>query len=207
MKKILIADDHPIFRKGLKDILTERFSEIAFGEASNAAEILAHLRKQKWDILLLDINMPGRSGLEVLHDIKGQGVRALVISGHAEEELAVRCIRLGAWGYLTKDKANEEVIVAVERIYAGKKYITESLTEQLVMQFENPENKKPHELLSDREYEIFLHLASGKTVSEIAEELSLGTATVSTYRARIMQKTGMKTNAEMTFYAVKQGLV
>lgn len=209
MKKILIADDHQIVRKGLKQILSDEFSEIEFGEAINSAEVFQKIKNKKWDILILDINMPGRSGLEVLKQFKDEKINipVLVLSMHPEEQIAVRTLKLGAWGYIAKDAADTELVKAVQQIFTGRKYITSSVAEQLAMQIENPSDKPPHELLSDREFQTLLLIASGKTVSQIADELSLSVPTVSTYRARILEKMRMKTSAELTNYAIRNNLV
>ena len=209
MKKILICDDHQAIRKGIKYILEAEFSGSEFDEASSANEVLKKINEKKWDILIQDIDMPGRNGFEVLKQLKDDGIKipVLVFSMHPEEQIAIRAIKLGAAGYLSKDTADEELIKAIRVIMTGKKYITPSLAEQLVMQLENPNNKAPHELLSDREYQTLLLIAKGRNVSQIAEELSLGVPTISTYRARILEKTGMKTNAELATYAIRNNLV
>ncbi len=209
MKKILICDDHQAIRKGIRYILEAEFSGSEFGEASSANEVLKKINEKKWDILIQDIDMPGRNGFEVLKQLKDDGIKTpvLVFSMHPEEQIAIRAIKLGAAGYLSKDTADEELIKAIRVIMNGKKYITPSLAEQLVMQLENPNSKAPHELLSDREYQTLLLIAKGRNVSQIAEELSLGVPTISTYRARILEKTGMKTNAELATYAIRNNLV
>lgn len=209
MRKILIGDDHPVIRKGLMQILQSEFTDIEFGEASNGAEVLDLVDRHEWDILILDMDMPGRSGLEVLAQLRASEVRlpVLVLSMYPPEQLAVRVIRAGANGYLGKDSADTELIAAVRTILNGRKYITPGVAEQMARQLEYPQGMTPHEVLSDREYQTLLMIASGKTVSQIAEELSLSVATVSTYRSRILEKMGMKTNAELTHYAVKNNLV
>lgn len=209
MKKILIADDHPSIRKGVKHLLSIEFSQVEFGEASNAIDIFNKLKDQKWDILILDMDMPGRNGLEVLGIIKDEKIKipVLMFSMHPEDQVAVRALRLGASGYLAKDTAGEELVKAVQLILSGRKYIPASLAEQLAMQLENPENKLPHELLSDREYQTLLLFAKGKPVSVIAKELSLSVPTISTYRARILEKMSMKTNAELVRYTIQNNLV
>lgn len=209
MKKILICDDHPSIRKGVRQILEAEFSNSDFGEASSANEVLKKIHEKKWDILIQDVDMPGRNGFEVLKQLKDEGIKIpiLVFSMHPEEQIAIRAIKLGAAGYLSKDVADEELIKAINIIMSGKKYITASLAEQLVLQLENPDNKAPHEMLSDREYQTLILIAKGKSVSQIAEELSLGVPTISTYRSRILEKTGMKTNAELATYAIRNNLV
>ncbi|MEK6616298.1 MAG: response regulator transcription factor [Bacteroidota bacterium] len=209
MKRILIADDHPAIRDGVKLILTNEFSEVEFGEASNAAEIFRLIKKKKWDILILDMEMPGRNGLEVLQQFKDEKipVPVLVFSFHPEAQIAIRALTAGAWGYLSKDTADTELLKAIQQILSGKKYIPPSLAEQLVAQLGNPLDKAPHELLSDREYETLLLIAKGKTISQIAHELSLSVPTISTYRARILEKMGMQNSAEITNYAIRNNLV
>ena len=208
-KKILIADDHSAIRNGVKLILSNEFSNIEFGEAINAKEVFKKVKEKKWDILILDMDMPGRSGLEVLKQLKDEkeDIRVLMFSMHPEEQVALRALKSGAFGYLSKDTADTELVIAVHQIMDGKKYITPAVAEMLASQLENPDNKAPHEFLSDREYQTLLLIASGKTISEIAEELSLSVPTVSTYRARILEKTGMKTSAELTRYAIRNNLV
>lgn len=209
MKNILICDDHPAIRKGIRLILQAEYTTCNFGEAASAIEVIKKIKELKWDILILDIDMPGRNGLEVLKQLKDEEnkIPVLIFSMHPEEQIAMRAIKLGAAGFLSKDSADEELIKAINLIMTGKKYITPSLAEQLVMQLGNPNNKEPHELLSDREYQTLLLLAKGKSVSQIADELSLGVPTISTYRARILEKTGMKTNAELVTYAIRNNLV
>lgn len=209
MKQILICDDHPAIRKGIKLILESEFSGAEISEASDAAEVLKKINEKKWDILILDVDMPGRNGLDVLKQLKDDGVKTpvLVFSMHPEELIAIRAIKLGASGYLSKDTADEELVKAINHIMLGKRYITPSLAEQLATQIEKPGSKAPHELLSDREYQTLLLIAKGKTISKIAEELSLGVPTISTYRSRILEKTGMKTSAELTTYAIRNNLV
>src|ERR1035437_8900913 len=182
MKKILIADDHPTIRNGVKQILASEFSEIEFGEASNAAEVFKMVREKDWDLLILDMNMPGRNGLEVLKQLKDEKttIPILMFSMHPEEQIAIRALKSGASGYLAKDAASAELANAVRQLLSGRKYITSSLAEQMASYMENPSNKAPHELLSDREYETLLLFAKGKNVSHIAKELSLSVPTIST---------------------------
>lgn len=209
MIKILIADDHSIVRKGLRQILQAEFSEIQFGEAGNAVELMKLFHMSDWDMIILDINMPGRNGLEVLKQFKDENIKTpvLVLSMHSEEQIALRVIKTGASGYLSKDTADTELVNAVKQVLSGRKYITGDLAEQLAMQLENPQEAAPEEYLSDREYQTFILIGQGKTVSQIAEELSLSNSTVGTYRARILEKMNMNNNAELINYAVKRGLV
>lgn len=209
MLRILITDDHSAIRNGLKQILTSEFSNIEFGEAENAILAYKKIVKEKWDMVILDMDMPGRNGLELLKDLKDQNitVRVLVFSLHPEEQIAVRVLKLGAFGYISKNAPDGELITAIKSVLSGKKYITPAVAEKLVMELEKPLDKAPHELLSDREYQTLLLIASGKTVSEIAKEINLGVPTISTYRSRILEKMGMKTNAELTNYAIRNNLI
>ena len=209
MKKILIADDHSAIRNGVKLILSNEFADVEFGEAVNASEVFKHVNNKKWDVIILDMDMPGRNGLEVIKQLKDDkaNIPILMFSMHPEGQIAVRALKAGASGYLSKDTADTELVKAIQLIFSGRKYITPLLAELLADQLENPQDKAPHELLSDREYQTMLLIATGKTVSQIAEELSLSVATISTYRARILEKTGMKTSAELTSYAIRNNLV
>ena len=209
MKKILIADDHSAIRNGVKLILTSEFHDVEFGEATNSNEIFKKLKEKKWDLLILDMNMPGRNGLEVLKQLKEEksSVKVLMFSMHPEDQIALRAFRTGASGYLSKDTADTQLIIAVNQILNGKKYITPEMAEQMVAQLENPTDKLPHELLSNREYQTLLLIASGKTISQIAEELSLSVPTISTYRARILEKMNFKNSAELTHYSLSNHLV
>jgi two-component system, NarL family, invasion response regulator UvrY len=208
-KKILIADDHSAIRSGLKHILVNEFSNIEFGYATNSGEVFQIVKEQSWDVIILDIDMPGRNGLDILKQLKDEHINipVLVFSFHREEQIAIRAFKSGAFGYLAKDAADTELVKAINTILSGKKYISPQVSEQLISQLENPGNKFPHELLSDREYQTLLLIASGKTVTEIAEDLSLSHPTISTYRARILQKMNMKNNAEITNYAIRHNLV
>jgi DNA-binding NarL/FixJ family response regulator len=209
MLRILIADDHPIVRQGLKQILSEEPNIEVVGEAQNCQEVLELVRKQDWDIVVLDITMPGRGGLDVLKELKQERPKlpVLILSVHPEDQYAVRALKAHASGYMTKDSAPEELVKAIRKILRGGKYISPTLADKLAFDLE-AENEKPlHETLSDREHQVLLMIASGKTVSEIAEELSLSVKTIDTYRARILEKMKMKTNAELTHYAIKNKLV
>ncbi len=209
MKKILIADDHPTIRNGLKLILNSEFSEVELGEADNGSEALKKIREKNWDLLILDVDMPGRNGLEVLKQLKDEKIKTpvLIFSMHPEKHVAIRALKLGASGYLSKDTAGEELTKAIGLILSGKRYITPSLADLLATQLENPSDKAPHELLSEREYQTMKLFAVGKTVSDISEELSLSVSTVSTYRMRILEKLGVKTSAEIISYAIRNNLV
>ncbi|HOJ52698.1 MAG TPA: response regulator transcription factor [Syntrophales bacterium] len=212
MKKkveILIADDHPIVRAGFKQVLADTPDMEVAAEAENGQEVLNFLRKRDFDIILLDISMPGRNGLEVLKDIKSIKPRipVLILSIYPEEQYAVRALRAGAAGYLTKASAPHELIAAIRKVTAGGKYISTALAEKLTDYLSTDLEKAPHERLSDRELEVMLMIASGKTVSEIARELCLSVKTVSTYRSHILEKMKLKNNAEITLYAVQNKLI
>jgi len=206
--RILIADDHAVVRTGLKEILAQEFLGAVFGEAESSAETLEKIRADSWDVLVLDISMPGRSGLDVLHELKAAHSKlpVLVLSMHSEQEYAVRALKAGAAGYLTKESAPDDLIDAVNKILTGGKYVSESLAEKLVFDLEAGAEKAPHELLSDREYEVMRMIASGKTVTEIGKKLSLSVKTISTYRRRVLEKMGLKSNAELTQYAIAREL-
>lgn len=207
--KILIADDHAVVRQGLKQILAEDFDTIEFGEAGNADETLAQTAKSKWDLLILDINMPGKSGLEILNDLKKlrPELPILYLSVNSEDQYAIRVIRAGASGYLAKDSAPEELVTAVKKVLTGGKYISASLAEKLAVGLQPKMEKPPHEHLSNREFQVLRLIASGKTPTEIAGVLSLSVPTISTYRARILEKMKLNTSAELMRYALQNGLV
>ncbi len=209
MLRVLIADDHAILRRGIKQILAEIPSISAVDEATNGQEVLAKIAKGSYNLVLLDISMPGRSGLEVLKQLKAEkpGLPVLMLSMHPEEQYAVRALKAGASGYLTKESAPDELIAAVQKIIQGGKYVSASLAERFVSELSKPSEKALHQILSDREYEIMCMIASGKTVSEIGDQLALSVKTVSTYRARILFKMSMKNNAEITRYALENGLL
>jgi len=207
--RVLIADDHAVFRRGLRETLTEAFSKVTFGEARTAQETLEHVRRQGWDVVILDISMPGKSGLDILDDLKRLRPKLpiLLLSMHPEQQFARRALKAGAAGYLTKDGVPEELNVAIKKIVVGGRYVSATLAEKLAVDLRDGADLPLHELLSDREFQVLRMIASGKTVKEIGEELSLSVKTVSTYRARILEKTGMKTNAELIRYALQSQLV
>ena len=209
MIKILIADDHAIVRQGLKQIFEENPDMVVADEASNGQEVLNKVWKNDYDVVLLDISMPGRSGLDILKQLKSQkpGITVLILTMHPEEQYAVRALRAGASGYLTKESLPDELITAVRKVSRGGKYVSASLAEKLAFDLETDAEKPPHEMLSDREYEVTCMIASGKTVKEIAEELCLSIKTISTYRSRILKKMRMRNNAELIHYAIQEGLV
>jgi DNA-binding NarL/FixJ family response regulator len=213
MIRILIADDHTddhtIVREGLKQIISETPDMTVADEAIDGHEVLNKALKNDYDVVVLDITMPGINGLDVLKQIKSQKpeLPVLILSVHPEEQYAVRVFRAGASGYLTKESAPDELIAAIRKVSVGKKYVSPSLAEKLALELEIDHEKPIHETLSDREYQVMCMIASGKTVKEIAEEFFLSVKTISTYRARILEKMNMKNNAELTYYAVKHGLV
>jgi DNA-binding NarL/FixJ family response regulator len=205
----LIADDHAIVREGLKQILSESSDLVVVDEASTGQEVLEKINKNDLDLVVLDIAMPGRGGLDILKEIKTQKPRlpVLMLSMYPEEQYAVRVLKSGASGYLTKESAPGELVKAIRQISQGKKYISPTLAEKLAIDLEISPDRLPHETLSDREYQVMCMIASGKTLKEIADELSLSIKTISTYRSRILEKMHMKTNAELTHYAIKNRLV
>ncbi len=209
MIRVLIADDHAIVREGLKQILVETSDIVPVEEAKNGNEVVQKLYEGDFDVLLLDITMPGVSSLEVVKQLKsaGSGVKVLVLSMHPEEQYAVRFLRAGASGYLTKNNAPEELIEAIRRVAQGRKYVSSSLAERLAVELETASEKPLHDTLSDREYQVFRMIASGNTPKQIAEELSLSVKTISTYRTRVLRKMNIKTNAELMFYAIHNNLV
>lgn len=209
MLRILVADDHAVVREGVKQILGDVSDMVVKGEAKDGPETLEKAMHDDYDVILLDISMPGRNGLEILKEIKTNlpKIPVLILSMHPEEQYAIRALRAGASGYLTKASAPQELIGAIRKASRGGKYVTASLAEKLAFELDADMEKPPHEALSNREYQVMLMLASGKTVGEIAEELCLSAKTISTYRTRIMEKMGMKKNAELTLYAVKNQLV
>lgn len=209
MIRVLIVDDHAILRRGLRALLSDEFHGAAFGEASNAEEAVKQLGKKIWDVALLDITLPGKSGLDLLKELKAARPKlpVLVLSVHPEDQFAVRVLKAGAEGYMTKESAPEELVSAIRKILAGGRYVSPTLAEKLALSVKKDFTRTPHETLSDREYEIMCRIASGRTVTEIAGELSLSVKTISTYRARILEKLGVKNSAEITRYAIGNGLV
>jgi len=209
MIRVLIVDDHAILRRGLRALLSDEFHGAAFGEAADAVEALEQLRKKEWDVALLDMTMPGKSGLELLKEIKVEWPKlpVLVLSGHSEDQFAIRVLKAGGAGYMTKESAPEELAKAIHKILAGGRYVSPALAEKLALGVKKDLTLTPHETLSDREYEVMSGIGSGKTVREIAEELSLSAKTISTYRARVLEKLGVKNSAEIVQYAIRNGLV
>ncbi len=209
MLRILIADDHAIVRRGLKDILQEEFQLAHITEVADAEDLIIKVLKEKWDVVISDLSMPGRSGLEALQQIKSINAKlpVLILSVYPEEQYAIRVLKAGAAGYLNKDMAPEELVKAVNTVLSGKKYITQSVAENLATAVDFHSPKKSHEHLSDREFEVFKMLATGKSISEIGDILHLGVTTVSTYRSRVLTKLNMKTNAQLTQYALEFKLI
>jgi DNA-binding NarL/FixJ family response regulator len=207
--RILIADDHAVFRRGLTETLGEAFSRVTFGEAKTAQETLEYVRRQDWDVVILDISMPGKSGLDILDDLHRLRPKlpVLLLSMHPEGQYARRALKSGAAGYLTKESVPEELKEAVRRVRAGGRYVSATLAEKLAFDLRREADMPVHELLSGREFQVFRMIASGKTVKQIADEIALSVKTVSTYRARILLKTGMKTTAELIRYALQSQLV
>ena len=209
MIRVLIADDHPIVREGLKQILSETDDILVVDEASNGKEVLDYVWNNAYDVVLLDISMPGRDGLEVLRELKHQKPKlpVLILSMYPEEHYAIRVLRGDASGYLTKSSAPDELISAIRKVATGRKYVSSTLAERLTYELDRDADRPIHEALSDREYQVMHMIASGKTIKEIAEELCLSVKTVSTYRSRILEKMNMKNNAEIVLYAVQNKLV
>jgi DNA-binding NarL/FixJ family response regulator len=209
MIEILIADDHAIVREGLKQIVADTSDMIVIDEASDGHEVLALLSKNNYDVVVLDMAMPGLTGLDILKQIKRETPKlpVLILSVHPEEQYAVRALKAGASGYLTKESAPDELITAIRKVSMGGKYITSFLAEKLAFELEVDTEKPPHKTLSDREFQVMCMIAKGRTIKNIAEELYLSPKTVSTYRSRILEKMKMKSNEELTHYAINNHLI
>jgi two-component system, NarL family, invasion response regulator UvrY len=207
--RILIADDHAVVRRGLKQILAEAFKRAVFGDAASSQEALERVWKEPWDIVILDLTMPGRSGLEVLKEIKRERPKlpVLILSMHPEDQFAVRLLKAGASGYMTKESAPEELVGAVNKAVAGGRYVSPALADKLASLIVQDAHTAPHENLSDREFLVLRMIASGKPVSAIARDLSLSVKTVSTYRGRLLEKMSMTNNSELVHYAFQNQLV
>jgi DNA-binding NarL/FixJ family response regulator len=207
--RILIADDHPILRRGLKEILLRELEGAMCGEAGNAQQVLSEVQSQDWDLVILDVTMPGRSGLDVLRDLRGLRPKlpVLVLSMHPEDQLGQRMLKAGASGYMNKESAPEDLIKAVRKVIAGGRYVSAALAEKLAFDLSADAEQALHQRLSDRELEVLRMIGLGRTVSQIAEELHLSVTTVSTYRARILEKMSMTTTAELMHYALRNYLV
>jgi DNA-binding NarL/FixJ family response regulator len=209
MTRVLIADDHAVVREGLKRIVEENPDMEVAGEAGNGHEVLEFARRCECDLVLLDLGMPGKDGLDTLKELKlvRPHLPVLVLSVYPEEQYAVRLLRAGAAGYLTKESAPEELVAAIRKVSKGGRYVSAALAEQLAVLLGSGSDRPPHETLSDREFRVMVMLASGKTASEVADELCLSVKTISTYRSRALRKMNMRNNAEFSFYAVKHGLL
>jgi len=209
MIRVLIADDHAILRRGLIEILTREFKDAVCGEAENAQEALAQVQGHGWDVVILDVTMPGRSGVDVLADLKRVRPKlpVLVLSMHPEDQYGKRVLRAGASGYMNKESAPEELIKAIRKVLVGGRYVSPALAEKLAVDLNENAGRPVHETLSDREFEVLRMIASGKTVSQVAEDLHLSVTTISTYRGRILEKMNMTTTAELMHYALRNNLV
>lgn len=209
MLKILIVDDHPVVRSGLAQTLSAGFPTASVAEASNASEALERVWKERWDVVVLDISLPGKSGLDLLKEIKQECPKlpVLILSMHTEDQFAVRALRNGAAGYLTKETASQELLMAIQKALDGGKYIGPSLAEKLASHLELDQTQERHESLSDREFQVLRMIATGMTAKEIAADLSLSIKTISTYRSRILEKMQMRNNSELMRYALRNGLV
>jgi two-component system, NarL family, invasion response regulator UvrY len=207
--RILLADDHTMFREGVKQLLTNTTEFVVVDEASDASQVIQKVQETKCDVVILDISMPGRDGIDVLKQIRqiNPHLSVLILSMYPEDQYAFRAIKAGASGYLTKNRASSELIEAIRRVASGRKYISPDVAEQLAIDLGRDADKPLHQRLSDREYQVMVMIASGKTVGQIAEELSISISSVSTLRTRILKKFGMKTNAEITHYAIRHDLV
>lgn len=209
MLKILLADDHAIVRQGIKQLINSAYPQVEFGEANTLHDLYDLVHKDTWDALILDLAFPEGNGLETMKQIKADypGLPVLILSMYPEDQYAVRTLRAGASGYLNKEAAPEELVSAIQKILAGGEYISTGVAEELVRFTRQEGDQPPHKYLSDREYQVLCLIASGKELREISQELALSAKTVSTYRARLLVKMNMKTNAELTRYAIQNGLV
>ena len=209
MIDVVIVDDHALIRRGLRDSLTEAGDIRVVGEAGDYGALRQLLRETPFDVLLLDINLPGRSGLDVLHSLAEEStrVRALVLTMYPEDQYAIRALKAGAMGYLNKSADPSQIITAIRTLAAGRKYITPAIAEALATRLSVDDSEKPHERLSDREFQTLIRLAAGQRLSEIASELSLSPKTVSVYRARVLEKLAMQSNADLTAYCLRNGLI
>lgn len=206
---VLIADDHAIVRQGLKQILSETDDLLVTGEADDGAEALQLARQQPWDVFLLDVSMPNRNGIDTLKQLKKEFPRlpVLILSMHPEKQYAMRALKAGAAGYLTKQSAPEQLITAIRQVAGGRKYVSPAVAQQLVEALTDNTDKLPHERITDREYQVLVMIAAGNPLTQIAESLNLGVATVSTYRARLLEKMGLRSTAELIRYGLENGLV
>jgi DNA-binding NarL/FixJ family response regulator len=209
MIRVLLADDHTIVRAGLKEILADTGDVTVEGEAGTGQEVLARIREQDFDVLVLDMSMPGRSGVELIKLIKKEQpkLRILILSMHSETQYAVRALKAGASGYLTKDGAADQLVAAIRRIAAGGAFVSPEVAERLALDFGRPADAPPHTLLSDREYQVFQAIVSGKSLTAIAGELTVSVKTVSTHKTRIMEKMGISNQVDLVRYAIRHKLV
>ncbi len=209
MKNVLLVDDHSIVRQGLKNLIALESDLTVTGEASSGLEAINLVRKNKYDVVVLDISMPDKNGVDTLHDLKhvAPNLPVLILSGYAEAQYALNLIRSGCKGYLSKDTDSDEIMKAIRTIANGKRYISAELAELMSEQLSHPSEKQLHETLSDREFQVFFKLAGGLCATEIGTELNISVKTVSTYRSRILEKMSLKTNADLTYYAIKNGLI
>jgi two-component system, NarL family, invasion response regulator UvrY len=209
MIRVLIADDHAVVRQGLKQILGDTPEMVVAGEAANGQEVLDRVRAETWDVVVLDISMPDRSGLDILKQLRSERPKlpVLVLSMYSEDQYALRVLSAGASGYLTKDSAPDELVKAIRKVVSGGRYVSAFLAEKLAFEIGADSNKLPHETLSDREFQVLRLIAAGNSVTEIAAELYLSPKTVSTYRARLLQKMNLTTNAELIHYAIQNHLI
>jgi len=209
MIRVLIADDHAVVRQGLKQILGDTPEMVVAGEATTGQEVLDKVRAEAWDVVILDISMPDHSGLDILKQLRSERPKlpVLVLSMHSEDQYAMRVLKAGASGYLTKDSAPDELVKAVRKVVRGGRYVSAFLAEKLAFEIGTDSNRLPHETLSDREFQVLRGIAAGKSVTEIAAELYLSPKTVSTYRARLLQKMNLTTNAELIHYAFQNHLI
>ena len=207
--KILVVDDHAVVRQGVKQILSEQFPGSVIGEAQNAEEMIERARTNNWDIVVLDIGMPGKSGLDALKELNQAHSRlpVLVLSAYPEDQLALRMLKAGAAGYLSKDSAPSELVLAIRKILGGGKFVSASVAELLALNLESDLEKPLHEQLSDREYQVLCLIAVGRSLKDIADDLCVGISTVNTYRARILEKMRLKNNTQLTHYAIENRLV
>jgi two-component system invasion response regulator UvrY len=209
MIEVILCDDHALIRRGIRDTLSDATDIRVVGEAGDYGELRALMRTRRCDVLVLDINLPGRSGLDVLHALKDEGAeaRVLIVSMYPEDQYAIRALRAGASGYVNKGGDPQTIVQAVRTVAQGRKYVTPEIAQMLVESLTTPSNENPHERLSDRELQTLLKIASGKRLADIAQELMLSPKTVSVYRARVLEKLSLSNNAELTVYAIKNGLV
>ncbi|MGA2625319.1 MAG: response regulator transcription factor [Bacteroidota bacterium] len=209
MIRILIVDDHVMFREGLKQILAKHRDMNIVGEVGNGTDALQSLRSDEYDVVVLDISMPGQSGWDILNEIKLEkpGLPVLILSMHPEDQYAIRMLKAGASGYISKESVPEELILAIRKVASGGKYVSPALAEKIAYALDSHADKLPHQLLSNREFQVMSMLASGKSLKEIAEELSLSEKTITTYRARILEKLNLRNNVELTHYVIENKLL